>query len=669
MRPLSLLLSFLVVLPAVGKPSKSAYRIRDLGGLEGGVSAGQAINGRGQVLGRSTSSFTGAFDRQAFLSDADLSLAPLPPGVEGVAINNLGHVVGNRGLSDACGTSPGVAFDWTATGGLISLPPLAGDASSNATAINDQGVAVGRSVDAVGAVVRAVIWKDHIARDLGAPAGSYGLFINNHNQVVGSLASAKKGDINFFLWTEATGVQPLPTLTRPGDRYSQAAGLSDNGEVIGTSLPSNGLEHAVIWDPSLGLTDVGALPGDLSSSAIAINAQGTVLGASGPSRDAETHYFLWDRASGIRAVTLPASTWTLVGLNDSGDLVGTKPNAAGAPRAFILRGSSVTELGVLGGGWSAGTAINAKGEVTGAAMDVTGTRHAFRWSREEGMRNVGDSLGGHGISEGNGIDDQGEVAGVESADEGKRHRSFVTTRGTVLDLGSLQGPTVGFSEARAISPRGEVVGESVFTFPDGNFGSVPYHWDSVGGMQAIPIMPEFETFVIFVPAQGVNTQGTIVGWGSTFMGERAWRWDAAAGMTDIGSLSSGEAHAYAVNDHEQIVGDASMPSAHCGFATFHAFRSAPAGLEDLGALPGDEYSVAHGINGSGDVVGDSGLETTRAFLFRNTKMFDLTTLAGDSSWALQSATGINDRGQITGVGLHRGQLHAYLLEAREEEGH
>src|SRR5690242_3243356 len=40
-------------------------------------------------------------------------------------------------------------------------------------------------------------------------------------------------------------------------------------------------------------------------------------------------------------------------------------------------------------------------------------------------------------------------------------------------------------------------------------------------------------------------------------------------------------------------------------------------LHDLGTLPGETFSVAWGINASGQVVGGSGVSPNRAFLYRD----------------------------------------------------
>ena len=75
------------------------------------------------------------------------------------------------------------------------------------------------------------------------------------------------------------------------------------------------------------------------------------------------------------------------------------------------------------------------------------------------------------------------------------------------------------------------------------------------------------------------------------------------------------------------------------------------GIRNLGTLPGDVYSEAHGINARGQVVGVScdAAGVCRAFLWEDGVMTDLNTLVapgyGD---VLTTAQDINDRGVITG---------------------
>ena len=87
----------------------------------------------------------------------------------------------------------------------------------------------------------------------------------------------------------------------------------------------------------------------------------------------------------------------------------------------------------------------------------------------------------------------------------------------------------------------------------------------------------------------------------------------------------------------------------------HAFLYSGGVMTDLGILPGGVESIANGINSQGQVVGsaDAGSgSTSEAFLWTaQSGMVDLNTmLPANSGWTLFDATGINDSGQITGVG-------------------
>jgi probable HAF family extracellular repeat protein len=96
-------------------------------------------------------------------------------------------------------------------------------------------------------------------------------------------------------------------------------------------------------------------------------------------------------------------------------------------------------------------------------------------------------------------------------------------------------------------------------------------------------------------------------------------------------------------------------------------------MTDLGTLPGGDYSDAHSINASGQVVGTStsalGL---RAFLWTSADgMVDLNTLIPSSSnLVLTSAVAINDRGQILALGSKNHDLaHDSRVELDESPHH
>src|SRR3989440_177093 len=80
-------------------------------------------------------------------------------------------------------------------------------------------------------------------------------------------------------------------------------------------------------------------------------------------------------------------------------------------------------------------------------------------------------------------------------------------------------------------------------------------------------------------------------------------------------------------------------------------------VRNLGALPGDSTSLAHGINDAGQVVGQSGW--LHAFLWDNGTMTNLGNLGGP----LSAATGINNAGQVVGTSeTPSGWSHAFLWQ-------
>src|SRR5579884_571051 len=133
-------------------------------------------------------------------------------------------------------------------------------------------------------------------------------------------------------------------------------------------------------------------------------------------------------------------------------------------------------------------------------------------------------------------------------------------------------------------------------------------------------------------------------------------------MHDLGTLGGSSSYAYAINASGAIVGESLVK----GDATFHAFIYQNGRMSDLGTIAGYRNAVATDINANGDVVGyayntDTG--TYHAFLYHKGKMVDLNTLIPSTSpWRLNSASAINDNGQITGSANDKaGDRRAFVL--------
>src|SRR5207249_10378820 len=153
-------------------------------------------------------------------------------------------------------------------------------------------------------------------------------------------------------------------------------------------------------------------------------------------------------------------------------------------------------------------------------------------------------------------------------------------------------------------------------------------------------------------ARGIDRHGRIVG-STWFEGSPPFLF-ANGVQTNLGTMPG---RAEAINDRGLIVGWAQSTSGGA-----HAFVGDGRTMTDLGTL-GGASSRANAINKSGQVVGDADTATgaSHAFLYDCGSMVDLNDLVeAGSGWVLESATGINDAGQIVGRGSINGVERAFL---------
>ncbi len=172
---------------------------------------------------------------------------------------------------------------------MRELRPLPGDSTSAATAINNQGQAVGISGDcdiAVGQLSarHAVLWERGTVIDignLGGDAWHTPMDINDSGDVVGFSNPRGVVGIDFnphaFLWTTAGGIQDLGTL--PGDDNSQGLGINTARQVVGVS--SGATNRAFLWENGV-MQDLNTLVGpafpDQLIVAQHINDAGVIVG-------------------------------------------------------------------------------------------------------------------------------------------------------------------------------------------------------------------------------------------------------------------------------------------------------------------------------------------------------------------------------------------------------
>lgn len=311
---------------------------------------------------------------------------------------------------------------------------------------------------------------------------------------------------------------------------------------------------------------------------------------------------------------------------------------------------NVTDLGAGVTPW----AINASGEIVGGEFVGTTGMHAFSYSNGH-VVDLG-TLPGDATSVAFGINVSGQIVGGSGTNGG---HAFLYQGGAMMPLGMLPGDTG--SSAAGINDSGIVVGSSSHLETNGivnhafRYDGTMHDLGSLGGTSTV--------------ASAINTSGLIVGKALPPDEPFSLQYHAvmfAPTITDINDRLWGESAVFAVNDGGDVVGFF-VPS---GIDRQQAFlRSADGTIHRLGTPDGFDRSEALAVNSADDAVGfvkagQSGPQD--AALFSGGQALDLNNLIpANSGWVLQSATAINDSGQIVGGGELNGVPHGFLLTLPE----
>lgn len=291
-------------------------------------------------------------------------------------------------------------------------------------------------------------------------------------------------------------------------------------------------------------------------------------------------------------------------VNDSGLVAaGSSPN-----KAFLYDGAGLVDLGTpLVASNVVVRGINNGGDVVG--LVGTYSLVAALW-RSDGSKATLGTLGG-AQSAAWGINDSGRIAGSANNASGAA-RAVAWDRdggaGSISDLGTLGGSN---SYGIGISSAGDIAGYSQVA------GNTAYH------------------------ATVFHADGT---------------------KTDLGTLGGVNSYANAINEVGLAAGDSQIT----GSADRHAaiFDIGSGAITDLGTL-GGTTSYSYAINDAGVVVGQSQYGSSsswHAFVYRDGSMQDLNELIdAGSGWVLTNAYGLNESGQIVGMGVFEGRNRAFLL--------
>jgi uncharacterized membrane protein len=180
---------------------------------------------------------------------------------------------------------------------MVVLPPYREDSASAATAVNDRGQVAGISGDCDQSVGRhsarhAVLWENGTVKLLDSDAMDWNTptsMTQNGDIIVGFSntpgASAVSPTLRAVLWTTRDDLCPKVPGTNmcvlnpvDGDTTTQAWGVNERGQVVGTSFGQ--AARAVLWDKGETI-DLNTVKGDYPHAlvnAMDINSRGQITG-------------------------------------------------------------------------------------------------------------------------------------------------------------------------------------------------------------------------------------------------------------------------------------------------------------------------------------------------------------------------------------------------------
>jgi probable HAF family extracellular repeat protein len=346
------------------------------------------------------------------------------------------------------------------------------------------------------------------------------------------------------------------------------------------------------------------------------------------------------------------------------------------------RSFRIVRLDSLGGVNSRANSINNLGLVSGYSNLAAGDRrHATAWVFGKPF-DLG-TLGGPNSNIAWPVKNlTGVLAGIAQTSEpepdeawscsaffGAPFATGFTCRGVVWEFGRIRAlPTLGGrnSFATGVNNRRQIVGWSENTVEDPATCAPPqiFQFRAVvwgpgrNDIRELPLVSGDNSSA----ATAINDAGQVVGISGTCdqavgraTAKHAVLWNRGQ-ITEIPNIGSDKWNTpMAINQQGDIVGFLGQPGDDPDNPRLRAFLwTRERGTENLGTLPGDDYSEARGINERRQVVGvscvDPSLVSCRAFFWENGEMFDLNDLAPSrpGGAVLINAQDINDVGVISG---------------------
>jgi probable HAF family extracellular repeat protein len=293
--------------------------------------------------------------------------------------------------------------------------------------------------------------------------------VNVNGEVVGRAnASMTSNTTTPFYWKNGQ-MYSLPPIN--GSGFAGYYTISDQGIVAGESSSTytiNGVAvlHPTSWNVTNQVaTDMSTIPSvpgkvvDISDNGYYLGWQQT--GTTGtPFYDQRVYVWYKGVCTLISQLGYP-NTHVPTTIDAQGGIFGKDMNGVG----FYYRDGALYSLGTLGGSQSVPYKSNALGQAAGYSYTAgDAEQKAFLWTPFTPNTGVGTlkdlgTLGGAN-SQANDIDAWGNVVGHADLVSGTKHAFLYTRCGTMVDLNSLIDPNSGWElvSAEAISNAGHIVG-------------------------------------------------------------------------------------------------------------------------------------------------------------------------------------------------------------------
>jgi len=385
-------------------------------------------------------------------------------------------------------------------------------------------------------------------------------------------------------WNMEYEVIDLGTL---GGTISEAFGVNDRGEVVGSSTDTNGITQAFRWQNGR-MTGLGFLPGGTSSVASAINKQGEITGrADVPLTHAHyQHAFLYTSNTLFDIGTLGGSNSVGLAINRWGDIAGsswliTNVPDAHTPESFLWRSNQFIHIPPWGGNaWSCDAfGINDTGWLAGNTFLYSPNPRwwAYVWYDFNGnySNDVGDMIllgslapknSGGEYSLANDINEIGQAVGWTGITNvlDPRHAFLVTrsngywkvpfltdgmnpTNHLMQDLGALESPNNN-SVAYSINNGSWIVGTS----ETGSGTNQAFLWRD-GTMTNLNELIAPDSQWVLTDARGINELNEIVGTGIYQGQKRAYMLRQGGRISKITSLMVPNGIQIYTNEFDEVI--------------------------------------------------------------------------------------------------------------------